>query len=145
MASAANDYDSFAQEYAEANESNAFNALYERPAVLSMLGDVAGLRVLDAGRGAGAHATALIERGATVEGLDLSTGLLEIARRRLGPDVLLRQADLRQPLPYADSRFDAAAWRDDRHSRRPDSASTRCVSPSRCRRPGNAFPRPTNG
>lgn len=103
----ANDYDSFAQEYADANESNAYNALYERPAVLSMLGNVTGQRVLDAGCGAGTHAAALIQRGATVEGLDLSAGLLAIARRRLGPDVPLRQADLSQPLPYADSMFDA--------------------------------------
>jgi ubiquinone/menaquinone biosynthesis C-methylase UbiE len=107
MTSTANDYDSFAQDYANANESNVYNALYERPAVLSMLGDVSGCRVLDAGCGAGAHAAALIERGATVEGLDLSAGLLAIARRRLGPDVSLRQADLSQPLPCADNRFDA--------------------------------------
>lgn len=106
MTTAANDYDSFAHDYAEANENNAYNALYERPAVLSMLGDVAGQRVLDAGCGAGAHAAALIERGATVEGLDLSAELLAIARRRLGPDVRLQQADLSQPLPCADRAFD---------------------------------------
>lgn len=107
MTSTANDYDNFAQAYAEQNENNAYNALYERPAVLSMLGDVAGRHILDAGCGAGAHAAALIGRGATVEGLDLSTGLLEIARHRLGPDVPLRQADLSQPLPCADHTFDA--------------------------------------
>lgn len=105
--SMANDYDSFAQEYADANENNAYNALYERPAVLSMLGDVAEQRILDAGCGAGAHAAALIERGAVVEGLDLSLGLLAIAHRRLGPGVSLRQGDLSQPLPYADGSFDA--------------------------------------
>lgn len=47
-----NDYDAFAAAYTADNESNAWNAYYERPASLALLGDVAGLRVLDAGCGA---------------------------------------------------------------------------------------------
>jgi SAM-dependent methyltransferase len=62
--------------------------------------------VLDAGCGSGAHAVALRERGAEVEGIDLSAGLLTIARRKLGPEVPLQQADLAKPLPFAEDRFD---------------------------------------
>lgn len=102
----ANDYDSFAEEYASHNEESAYNALYERPAVLDLLGDVAGRRVLDAGCGPGAHAVALRDRGAEVEGIDLSAGLLTVARRKLGPAVPLQQADLSKPLPFVDDRFD---------------------------------------
>src|SRR5262245_1697372 len=52
-------YDELAAAYAADNEANAFNALYERPAMLSLIGDVRGQRVLDAGCGAGALAEAL--------------------------------------------------------------------------------------
>lgn len=102
-----NDYDAFARAYAADNESNAYNAYYERPASLRLLGDVAGLSVLDAGCGAGAHAIELTRTGATVTGMDLSTGLLQLARARLGPDVQLRQADLALRLPFDDAGFDA--------------------------------------
>jgi SAM-dependent methyltransferase len=102
----ANAYDAFASAYASDNEHNAWNALYERPAILALAGDVRGLAALDAGCGSGAHAAALVEGGARVSGFDLSEGLLAIARRRLGNAVPLRQADLTRPLPYADAQFD---------------------------------------
>lgn len=44
-----NDYDRFAVAYDADNENNAWNAYYERPAILALMGEVAGLRVLDAG------------------------------------------------------------------------------------------------
>jgi SAM-dependent methyltransferase len=101
-----NDYDGFAREYARYSESNPFNAHYERPAILSLAGDVRGLRVLDAGCGPGAHAAELTQRGATVTGVDLSVQMLDIARERLGPNVPLHQADLSQPLTLPDNAFD---------------------------------------
>lgn len=48
---AENDYDAFAAAYDADNEVNAWNAYYERPAILALVGDVAGLSVLDAGCG----------------------------------------------------------------------------------------------
>ncbi|MEV4546739.1 class I SAM-dependent methyltransferase [Nonomuraea wenchangensis] len=102
-----NDYDGFARPYARDNEISPYNDLYERPAILSLAGEVAGLRVLDAGCGAGAHAAELVARGADVTGVDLSAGLLALARERLGPDVPLLQADLsRPPLPFPGGAFD---------------------------------------
>jgi ubiquinone/menaquinone biosynthesis C-methylase UbiE len=101
-----NDYDGFARSYAHNNESNPFNALYERPAILSLAGDVRGVRVLDAGCGSGVHAEELVRRGAAVTGTDLSEGMLAIARERLGPGVPLHQADLQQPLMFQDNTFD---------------------------------------
>ena len=47
---AANDYDRFAESYSAANEVSLYNAYYERPATLALAGDVAGRRILDAGR-----------------------------------------------------------------------------------------------
>lgn len=101
-----NDDDAFAADYDADNENNDWNAYYERPATLSLAGDVARLRVLDAGCGGGAHAAALIARGATVTGIDRSAGLLEIARRRLEGHARLLLADLSEPLPFGDGDFD---------------------------------------
>lgn len=66
----------------------------------------AGRRILDAGCGSGPLFAALRDRGAVVTGLDRSTGMLELARRRLGDGADLRVANLRRPLPFPDGAFD---------------------------------------
>jgi SAM-dependent methyltransferase len=48
----------------------------------------------------------LRDRGAIVTGIDSSAGMLELARRRLGDDARLQQADLKSPLPFPDNAFD---------------------------------------
>jgi SAM-dependent methyltransferase len=101
-----NDYDAFAAAYAVDNEGNAWNAHYERPAILRLAEPVTGRRVLDAGCGAGALAEALLDRGAAVAAVDSSRGLLELAARRLAGRADVRRADLRDPLPFADEAFD---------------------------------------
>jgi SAM-dependent methyltransferase len=101
-----NDYDSFAEAYSADNEANLLNAYYERPATLALAGDVAGRRILDVGCGSGPLFAALRDRGAIVTGLDSSTGMLELARRRLGDDADLHLADLGRPLPFPDGAFD---------------------------------------
>ncbi|RDI24736.1 class I SAM-dependent methyltransferase [Lentzea flaviverrucosa] len=100
------DYDAVAQAYAADNEKNYANACYERPATLALAGDVTGRRILDAGCGAGPLFAALRERGAVVSGVDVSAGMVEQARLRLGADADLRVADLGEPLPFPDSEFD---------------------------------------
>lgn len=74
--------------------------------MLRLAGDVEGLRILDAGRGAEPLAEALRARGAVVSGFDLSARMIDLARKRLGDDADVRVADLRAPLPYADDAFD---------------------------------------
>lgn len=49
--------------------------------------DLTGLHVLDAGCGAGQTTAALAQRGATVTAVDISPQLVEIARRRLPPEL----------------------------------------------------------
>jgi SAM-dependent methyltransferase len=100
-------YEDFAAAYARDNEGNVWNALYERPAALALLGDVAGLRVLDAGCGAGAHAAALVERGALVTAVDASLAMVALASGRLGDRAKALRADLGEPLPFEDGSFDA--------------------------------------
>ncbi|VVJ15693.1 methyltransferase [Amycolatopsis camponoti] len=106
MGCVATDYDTFAEAYAAENETSLQNAYYTLPAVLDLAGNVAGRRVLDAGCGSGPLAAALRERGAAVSGFDASAKMVELARRRLGPDADLRVADLGEPLPYPDGAFD---------------------------------------
>ncbi|MFP5291285.1 MAG: class I SAM-dependent methyltransferase, partial [Actinomycetes bacterium] len=81
---------------------------YARPAVLDLLGDVAGRRILDAGCGSGPLIAELGERGASVAGFDASPEMIRLARDRLGDEADLRVADLTRPLPYDDGTFDDA-------------------------------------
>lgn len=101
-------YDAFADAYARANEEGLFNRWYARPAVLDLLGDVAGRRIVDAGCGSGPLLADLEERGASVAGFDASPAMIRLARERLGAEADLEVADLTQPLPYDDEAFDDA-------------------------------------
>jgi SAM-dependent methyltransferase len=101
-----NDYDGFAEAYTAATEKNLLNGYYVRPAIVNLAGDVAGRRVLDAGCGSGPIVAMLRDRGATVAGFDSSAKMVELARKRLGPDADLRVADLGGSLPYPDGAFD---------------------------------------
>ena len=62
-------------------------------------------RVLDVGCGSGLTLLLARERGARPSGIDISPGLLAIARERL-PDADLREGDM-ETLPFADDAFDA--------------------------------------
>lgn len=101
-----NDYDRFAEAYSAENERSLVNAYYARPGILDLAGDVTGRRILDAGCGSGPLSAALRERGAVVSGVDLSAGMLDLARQRLGPDADLHLADLDGQLPFPDGDFD---------------------------------------
>ena len=103
------DYDGFAAEYAARNENSLFNAHYERPEMIRLAGDVAGLKVLDVGCGSGPLSQALRAKGAIVSGFDLSPAMVELARERLGQDSDVKVADLGAPLPYPDETFDLVA------------------------------------
>ena len=100
-------YDSMAESYAAAIEENPRSIYYERPAMLGLLPDVSGRRILDAGCGPGVVMGLLIAKGADVVGVDASANMLTLARQRLGAAAVLHEADLEQPMPFlADSSFD---------------------------------------
>jgi SAM-dependent methyltransferase len=99
-------YDEMAAHYETHVAGHAYNAHYDRPAVLELVGDVAGRRVLDAGCGPGLYAEELVARGAEVVAFDASTAMVELARARLGERADIRHAILGQPLPFADTSFD---------------------------------------
>ena len=64
-----------------------------------------GTRLLDVGCGSGLTLVLAARRGAVPSGLDVSPGLLGIARERL-PHADLREADM-ESLPFGDAAFDA--------------------------------------
>ncbi|MFE5594174.1 class I SAM-dependent methyltransferase [Streptomyces sp. NPDC056549] len=93
-------YDGFADTFATEAAVSAYNAFYDRPTILSLLGDVRGQRVLDAGCGPGLYLDELAARGAEAIGFDQSTDMVRHARDRLGPHVQVRQHDLDDPLDW---------------------------------------------
>jgi SAM-dependent methyltransferase len=100
-------YEQFADRYAKYAKVKPHNALYERPATLSLLPDVAGLRVLDAGCGPGHYAEELLRRDAEVVAVDVTPAMVELARQRVGDRATVMLANLEQPLDFAeDASFD---------------------------------------
>lgn len=85
---------------------SAYNAHYDRPAVLDALGPVTGRQVLDAGCGPGLYLRELAERGAEVSGFDPSAAMVALARQQMAGRVRIDQAALGQHLPYSDGAFD---------------------------------------
>jgi SAM-dependent methyltransferase len=92
-------YDSFADDFLEHARNGLFNAHYDRPACLDLLGDVAGRRVLDAACGPGLYAAELAGRGAEVVGFDQSPRMIELCRERV-PGAEFRVHDLADPIGW---------------------------------------------
>ncbi|MFI8281352.1 class I SAM-dependent methyltransferase [Streptomyces sp. NPDC085929] len=100
-------YDGFADTFAREAAVSPYNARYDRPTVLGLLGDVSGLRVLDAGCGPGLYLSELAARGAEAVGIDQSADMVRLARERLGPLAHIRHHDIDTPLTWAaDATFD---------------------------------------
>jgi ubiquinone/menaquinone biosynthesis C-methylase UbiE len=96
-----------AVEYAADNADSAFNAYYERPATISLLGEVEGRHVLEVGCGAGPLTAWMVERGAAVTAMDVSPAMLQLAKERVGDRATFLVADLAEPLSFAgDATFD---------------------------------------
>jgi len=109
-AQAAAAYEAMAENYAaDLEDESPWNSLYERPAVLSMLPDVAGKRVLDVGCGTGPLSAWLASHGAEVIGFDVSTSMVGLAKARAIEGASFRVADLAEPLDFLDDdSFDVA-------------------------------------
>lgn len=100
-------YEALAEAYAAAVETKPHNAFYERPATFSLLPDVRGKTILDAGCGPGVYSESLTKNGARVAAIDASPKMVRLAKERLGAGADVRVADFSQPLDFfADSSFD---------------------------------------
>ncbi|WP_280202441.1 class I SAM-dependent methyltransferase [Nocardia cyriacigeorgica] len=91
-------YDQHAAAFAAEAAESPYNAHYDRPTVLDLLGDLTDRVVLDAGCGPGLYVTELLARGAHVIAIDASANMIDLARRHTAGQITLRQHDLTQPL-----------------------------------------------
>jgi len=96
-------YEKLADAYAAQIDTKPHNAYLERPATLSLIPDVEGKKVLDAGCGSGSYTEWFIENGAEVVSVDGSPRMLENALRRLGERADIRLHDLRRPLDFLEN------------------------------------------
>jgi len=96
-------YETLAEVFAAVVDTKPHNAYYERPATISLLPEVKGKRVLDAGCGPGVYSEWLIEHGAEVVAVDASPKMVKLAKQRLGKKADVRQANLAEPLPSLES------------------------------------------
>ena len=100
-------YDELAEAYAAMIDTKPHNAYYERPATLSLLPEVKGKRMLDAGCGPGAYAEWLVSHGAEVVAFDANQKMVRLARQRLGGSAQVFHASLDQSLDFLeDGTFD---------------------------------------
>jgi SAM-dependent methyltransferase len=100
----AQQYNAMAADYAADNAESAYNAYYERPATISLLGEVSGRRVLEVGCGPGFLTTWLVDHGALVTAFDVSAEMVSLARSSVGDRATVIVADLDRPLSFAPCR-----------------------------------------
>lgn len=97
----ASQYDAMGTTYGTANDEGPFNAYYERPGTIALLGDVSGKRVLEAGCGPGILTNWLVDNGASVTAIDVSPEMVRLTTERLGARARILAADLADPLDFA--------------------------------------------
>lgn len=93
-------YEAMAEYYLKYVDTKPFNAYYERPATLSLLPDVKGKIVLDAGCAAGWYSNWLLKQGAKVIAVDFSPNMIEMTKKRIGDKANIIRADLNEPLSF---------------------------------------------
>jgi len=96
-------YEEMAKYYFEDVDKKPYNAYYERPATISLIPDVSGKTVLDAGCAAGWYTKWLLDKGAEVIALDFSPQMIEMTKRRVGSKARIIRADLNEPLHFIES------------------------------------------
>jgi SAM-dependent methyltransferase len=93
-------YEAMAEGYNARIETAPYNAYIERPAILSLLPDLNGKHVLDAGCGPGFYTELLLKRGATVTAIDISPKMIAFTKQRVGNRATIRRASLEEPLDF---------------------------------------------
>ena len=101
------DDEEFFKGYSELREGVSANDLIEIPQFFDLIGDVKDKTILDIGCGAGGHDRRLIELGAkSVLGIDISTKMLEEAKKNKNSDKIEYQLLSMNDLEKLDRKFD---------------------------------------
>jgi SAM-dependent methyltransferase len=77
-------YDEAASDFEAHASQSPWNAYADRPTMLSLLPDVDGRDVLDAGCGTGLYCGELLDRGSRLWAFDPSAGMVELAKAKHG-------------------------------------------------------------
>ncbi|MCW8335561.1 class I SAM-dependent methyltransferase [Vibrio paucivorans] len=101
-------YSTHAKQYDLAIQDNLYNAHFERPNTLELVGDIAGLKVLDLGCGSGVYAQILLDNGADhVTCIDASEEMVALTKEKLGNKIDAYAQDLLLGLPKElDNQYD---------------------------------------
>ena len=101
-------YDKHGKEYHDYRKSktNFYNSMIDIPAVLGLLKDIKGKKIIDIGCGSGIYSEILQKKGAEVVGIDISKTLIEIAKSEV-KKVEFRVANIKE-LPFKNNSFDIA-------------------------------------
>lgn len=83
-------YDNIADAYTRVIDEKAFNAHLERPAMLKLIGDVRGKKVLEPGCGSGFYTAYFADNGAEVFAFDVSTKMIEFTKKRVGNSLTVK-------------------------------------------------------
>ncbi|MHA1212573.1 MAG: class I SAM-dependent methyltransferase, partial [Candidatus Heimdallarchaeota archaeon] len=76
------------------------NALYNRPAIITLADDVSNKQVFEVGCGGGSITEWLIEQGASVIACDVSQKMVEYTSKRVGPKAKVIVADISKPIDF---------------------------------------------
>ena len=110
MPPTSNSYDEYASAYSAlmtAQEQAGISPDSPLARFLQVVGEVSGLKVLDAGCGEGYLSRILAQQGAQVTGIDMASRAVEIARTKaLADQITYEVADLSQPQPAYQGTFD---------------------------------------
>lgn len=108
-----NTYDQVADEYVKLFGSRNESDFSEDPVAtyfFGTIGDVKGLKVLDAGCGEGYVSRILTSQGATVTGIDICEPLVEVARTKDSQNTTTFYVrNLSEPIPELENQFDLIA------------------------------------
>ncbi|MBN1983175.1 MAG: class I SAM-dependent methyltransferase [Chitinivibrionales bacterium] len=96
-------YEKLADSYASRIDTKPHNAYYERPAIRSLIPEVAGKTILDASCGPGVNTEWLLQKNALVVGIDASQSMIEHARARTAHRATFHLANLEEPLSFLDT------------------------------------------
>ncbi len=99
-----NIYDNLAETYIRQSAESPYNAYYERPAMVKLLGnDLAGKCILDVGSASGYYIDHFLSAGATVTGVDISGEMTKRLQARLGGRAQIYRADISQENPFPEA------------------------------------------
>jgi len=99
-------YSQIAAKYVEISENRPLNKYLERPAIRSLLPDVQGKLVVDAGCGSGVLSEWLVSQQANLIAFDVSSVMTQATKERIGVvpnNSIVRVASLEEPLEFIKS------------------------------------------